>query len=283
MYCQNRVVHKIQEGDSLYKLARQYHTTVTELILLNAGVNPYNLQIGKKLTICPGEGYEAPNEMTQPGMPGMGETGSIRPGTSMPGGNTSGGNEILNPSRPMNSGSMSDSNNNEIANFIEKMRLAWLNHIIWTRFYLISSSENLPNTDATLQQLMKNINEIVDAFANNYSPAALEQLKTLLTEHVQITGKLIEAQKNNNIEAFNRILPDWYENADRIAVFLSRQTPAYNEEELKSMMNDHLVLTRAEIERYFEGDYEEDIEAFKEAQKEILSMANYLARGLLAR
>ena len=33
MYCQNRMVHTVQEGDSLYRLARQYHTTVTELIL----------------------------------------------------------------------------------------------------------------------------------------------------------------------------------------------------------------------------------------------------------
>ncbi|MFQ7239003.1 MAG: hypothetical protein ACLRP8_08380 [Roseburia intestinalis] len=36
------------------------HTTVTELILGNPGVNPYNLQIGMKLFICPGEGYVPP-------------------------------------------------------------------------------------------------------------------------------------------------------------------------------------------------------------------------------
>ena len=58
MYCQNRIVHTIEQGDSLYRLARQYDTTVTELILGNPGVNPYNLQIGMKLQICPGRGYE---------------------------------------------------------------------------------------------------------------------------------------------------------------------------------------------------------------------------------
>ena len=62
MYCQNRISYRVQEGDSLYKLAKQFHTTVTELILLNSGVNPYNLQTGMRLTICPGEGYVDENE-----------------------------------------------------------------------------------------------------------------------------------------------------------------------------------------------------------------------------
>ena len=62
MYCQNRISYRVQEGDSLYKLAKQFHTTVTELILLNSGVNPYNLQTGMRLTICPGEGYVDEND-----------------------------------------------------------------------------------------------------------------------------------------------------------------------------------------------------------------------------
>ena len=95
MYCQNRISYRVQEGDSLYKLAKQFHTTVTELILLNSGVNPYNLQTGMRLTICPGEGYVDENEST----PSEGNTNKptktpvggivIIPGTTtQPGGTT---------------------------------------------------------------------------------------------------------------------------------------------------------------------------------------------------
>lgn len=84
MNCQNKRTHIVQEGDSLYKLARQYRTTVTELILGNSGVNPYNLQIGMKLTVCPGEEYrepEMPGSNMRPENPGN----NMRP--EMPGNN----------------------------------------------------------------------------------------------------------------------------------------------------------------------------------------------------
>ena len=89
MYCQNRMVHTVQEGDSLYRLARQYHTTVTELILGNPGVNPYNLQVGMKLYVCPGESYVPP----QGGSANTGNTGNSgstgNTGNAGNGGNTS--------------------------------------------------------------------------------------------------------------------------------------------------------------------------------------------------
>ena len=67
MYCQNKITHVVQPGDSLYKLSRQYKTTVTELILGNPGVNPYNLQVGMRLNVCPGPEYEAPGSNERPG------------------------------------------------------------------------------------------------------------------------------------------------------------------------------------------------------------------------
>ena len=51
LYC-----HIIQPGDSFYKLAQKYRTTVPDIMMRNPGVNPYNLQVGGKLYICSGVG-----------------------------------------------------------------------------------------------------------------------------------------------------------------------------------------------------------------------------------
>lgn len=52
--CQ-KVIHEIGRGDTLYRLAQKYRTTVPMILLENPGVDPYNLQIGTKLTICTGK------------------------------------------------------------------------------------------------------------------------------------------------------------------------------------------------------------------------------------
>lgn len=54
IYCR-LITHTIQAGDSLYLLARRYQTTVPAILLMNPGINPYNLQIGTKLKICMGD------------------------------------------------------------------------------------------------------------------------------------------------------------------------------------------------------------------------------------
>lgn len=46
----NSLPYIIREGDSLYKIAASYSTTVDEILRLNVNLNPYNLNIGQ--TIC---------------------------------------------------------------------------------------------------------------------------------------------------------------------------------------------------------------------------------------
>ena len=48
------ITHEVVRGDTLYRLAKKYKTTVPLILLANPGVEPYNLQIGTKLKICQG-------------------------------------------------------------------------------------------------------------------------------------------------------------------------------------------------------------------------------------
>lgn len=288
MYCQNRISYRVQEGDSLYKLAKQFHTTVTELILLNSGVNPYNLQTGMRLTICPGEGYVDENESK----PTEGNTNKptktpvggivIIPGTTtQPGGTTRPGT-TTQPGTATRPGTTTQPGNNMGVDLRQRMRMAWLNHITLVKFYLISFFENLSSQNAWKDAVYKNAEEILAIFAQYYPASAMQRFRKLFMEHLRLTDEVAAGLKAD--PAFSgAAMENWYINAEEIASFLSRQTPAYNETELRKMFYDHLDMERQQMEAYLDGDYVTDIEIYLRSQQNMIELADFLASGLLAR
>lgn len=288
MYCQNRISYRVQEGDSLYKLAKQFHTTVTELILLNSGVNPYNLQVGMRLTICPGEGYVDENE----GKPSEGNTNNptntpaggivIIPGnTTRPGGTTQPGS-TTRPGTTTRPGDTTQPENSTGMDLRQRMRMAWLNHITLVKFYLISFFENLSSQNAWKDAVLKNAEDILAIFAQYYPASAMQRFRNLFMEHLRLTDEVAAGLKAD--PAFSgEAMENWYINAEEIASFLSRQTPAYNETELRKMFYDHLDMERQQMEAYLDGDYETDIEIYLRSQQNMIELADFLASGLLAR
>ena len=288
MYCQNRISYRVQEGDSLYKLAKQFHTTVTELILLNSGVNPYNLQTGMRLTICPGEGYVDENESK----PSEGNTNKptktpvggivIIPGTTtQPGGTTRPGT-TTQPGTATRPGTTTQPGNNMGVDLRQRMRMAWLNHITLVKFYLISFFENLSSQNAWKDAVYKNAEEIFAIFAQYYPASAMQRFRKLFMEHLRLTDEVAAGLKAD--PAFSgAAMENWYINAEEIASFLSRQTPAYNETELRKMFYDHLDMERQQMEAYLDGDYVTDIEIYLRSQQNMIELADFLTSGLLAR
>ncbi len=51
------ITHEIVRGDTLYRLAQKYRTTVPLILLANPGVDPYNLRVGTRLQICRGNQF----------------------------------------------------------------------------------------------------------------------------------------------------------------------------------------------------------------------------------
>ena len=236
MYCQNRISYRVQEGDSLYKLAKQFHTTVTELILLNSGVNPYNLQTGMRLTICPGEGYVDEDESK----PSEGNTNkptktpvggiviipgtttqlgtATRPGTTtQPGSTTRPGNttqpgSTTRPGTTTRPGSTTQPGNNMGVNLRQRMRMAWLNHITLVKFYLISFFENLSGQNAWKDAVYKNAEEILAIFAQYYPASAMQRFRKLFMEHLRLTDEVAAGLKAD--PAFSgAAMENWYINA----------------------------------------------------------------------
>lgn len=281
MYCQNRIVHTVEQGDSLYRLARQYDTTVTELILGNPGANPYNLQVGMKLQICPGPDYDgpAPNApgVVIPILPGN----PNRPGSgtpSMPGMPGSG-----TPGMPGGNAQTPSGQENAVEKLRNDMRMAWINLIFWTRMYLMSVDADGKDQQEVGERALQAADEITDVFANHLPIAATRQLRNLLARHMELTEELIRTQKAGNMENYDALIKDWYGNANQIAALIGEINPYFGGRETRNMLLNYLDMTRESIEQQLNGEYGMSIDTFRDLQNHVLEMADFFARGLLAR
>ena len=314
MYCQNKIVYTIQDGDSLYRLAKHFHTTVTDLILGNPGVNPYNLQLGMQLNICPGEDYDGPEMRPENQRPGMGNQmpgmipgqGNPMPGmmpgqgNPMPGMIPGQGNPMPgmmpgqgNPmpgmmpgqgnSMPEEEEETESEMENNVERLMEAMRLAWLDMLFWNRMYLMTVDADSKDQQAVEERALETADEITDVFASFLPINVVRQLRNLLTEHVELTGEIARTLKAGDTENYDNLIKQWYNNANQLANLLGNQNPYFGGRETRNLLLNYLDMTREAMELQFNGEYGQSIDVFRDIQKQVLEMADYFARGLLAR
>jgi len=241
MICRTPHTHIIAQGDTLYQLARRYQTTVQALLHQNPTLNPYNLHIGTPVSICPIS--ELPT--------------------------TSG----LLPSTPMGCAPQ--------LTLINDMRLAWSQHVYWTRMLLLSIAEHLPDERDVTDRLLKNPYDIAQIYSRYYPPAATKQIADLLTEHLQIGARLITALRDKQTIQADALNRAWYHNAEQMSAAFAALTPHYTYDALHKMFDMHLALTTREVNMRLQKDYPADIAAFDQVEEEALRMADYFSHGLI--
>lgn len=166
--------------------------------------------------------------------------------------------------------------------FHDAMRQLWENHITWTRLFIISAVEELPDQELTAQRLLQNQADIGNAIKPFYGDAAGEQLTALLQEHILLAAEAITAAKNGDNASFEDALARWYANADEIAAFLHAANPNnWPLDEMQTMMKSHLDLTLEEAAARLNGDYAADIAAYDKVHNDILHMADMLSEGIM--
>ena len=169
------------------------------------------------------------------------------------------------------------------AAFHDGTRKLWEDHVTWTRLFIVSDVGNLPDLQATTTRLLQNQVDIGDAVKPYYGQQAGDALTVLLQEHITTAAKLLDAAEAGDQAGVAAASASWYDNADRIASFLSTANPNnWPLDETKAMMREHLDLTLQEATAHLTGDYAADIAAYDKIHGQILEMADMLSSGIIA-
>lgn len=169
------------------------------------------------------------------------------------------------------------------SDFRASMRRLWDDHVAWTRLFIVSDVNNLGDKAATTQRLLRNQQDIGSAIATFYGHAAGAKLAQLLTDHILIAAKVVDAAKARDNRQLNLVTQQWFANADQIALFLSTANPRnWSLSAVKDMMHRHLQLTTAEATDYLNGSYAASASDYDRVHDEIDMMSDALSSGIIA-
>jgi hypothetical protein len=162
-----------------------------------------------------------------------------------------------------------------------EMRKLWEDHIDWTRHFMVSALADLPDKQATTERLLQNQKDIGNAIKPFFGDAAGTKLTGLLEEHILIAADIVTAAKAGDSTKLEADKKRWSANADQVATFLSGANPKHwPAADMKSMMNDHLATTTAELEARLKKDWKADVAAYEKVHEQILEMSDMLAEGI---
>lgn len=160
-------------------------------------------------------------------------------------------------------------------------RKLWMDHVSWTRSYIISAIASLDDQKDVLERILRNQDEIGNAIKPYYGEEAGNQLAALLREHIELAGKVLAAAKTNNKSELDKYNKLWYENADKIAQFLSKANPYYPEKELKNMLYQHLKYVTDQVVARLNKNWKADIEAYDMGEEHMIHFADLLSEGII--
>lgn len=92
------------------------------------------------------------------------------------------------------------------------MRLAWEQHVYWTRMTINSIVFDLPDVDAVTARLLRNATDLGDLLEPFYGNRIAARFSNLIKDHLVIAAKLVEAAKAGNQKAFDDAERRWFAN-----------------------------------------------------------------------
>ena len=166
-------------------------------------------------------------------------------------------------------------------NLNNNLRMLWEQHVVWTRLFIISLVFSLPDIDLVTKRLLRNPKDFEAALKPFYGDKIASRFSELFTSHLSIAAELVKAAKAGDNKAATDAEKRWYANADEIATFLGSINPYWSREEWKSLLHEHLAMTKAEAVDILTKKYAEGIDEYDAIEKQALTMADLMTAGII--
>jgi len=160
------------------------------------------------------------------------------------------------------------------------MRMLWEQHIAWTRMTIISIIKDLPDVDSVTKRLLRNPFDFENVLRYFYGDQIASKFSDLFKSHLVIAAEIVKAAKIGDNKKLADAEKRWYENADEIAAFLSTINPYWSQNNWKTMLYEHLKMTKSEAVNILTNNYEKSIMDYDEIEKQALKMADIMAEGI---
>jgi hypothetical protein len=169
----------------------------------------------------------------------------------------------------------------EAISLTRAMQRLWIDHVVWTRQYVIAAVDDRPEVEVAAARLLKNQEDIGNAIVPFYGKAAGRQLTDLLKQHILIAVDLVAAAKAGDEKRFKTFDRKWDRNAEDIAAFLSNANPHLTKKDVVDLLYLHLSLTKDEAVARLKGDFKKDASVFDQIVTEILTLSDALSNAIV--
>lgn len=166
-------------------------------------------------------------------------------------------------------------------NLINDIRMLWLQLVLWTRLFLISTITELGNLDAVSKRLNRIPSDFYYKLQLFFGTVNAERFADLLTQHITILKDIAIALKDGNTEAVDANTALLYQNADEISDFLATMNPYWDKGEWQNLLYQYIKLQLESMVAILAGDYEKDIAIYDRLEDHVLILADYMARGIM--
>ncbi len=156
----------------------------------------------------------------------------------------------------------------------------WIEHVLWTRAFIISTAFSLPDLNYTTNRLLRNPTDFANVLRPLYGDSIAKRFEELLREHLLIASQLVNAAKEGDTQSVAQQRMKWYANADSIAAFLGGINPYWKVNTWRALLYDHLKMTENEAIQILQGQYDASITQYDDIQSEAIQMAQEMVNGI---